>query len=158
MKLDCRTAIILRHPSEDKVLLLKRASFKKLLPNLMTGIGGKVELEDGEGEDLEKAVLREFVEETKIDVNIISDIKLRLVSSRFHDDVQWFIFWFTGKLTELPMDLSCNEGDLNFYDINNLRLEDFTPSAAEAIPFILSVDDKIYNGVFKDDHKLLINK
>ena len=61
MELDCRTALILRHPDGKQVLLLKRNASKKLLPNLITGIGGKVELEGGEGEDLEKCLLREFV-------------------------------------------------------------------------------------------------
>lgn len=158
MKLDCRTAIILKHPSENKVLLLKRASYKKLLPNLITGIGGKIELDKGEGEDLEKALLREFVEETKIDVSIISDIKLRLTTSFIRDGIQWLIFWYTGQLNEIPADLSCNEGDLGFYYIDNLPIKDFTPPASQAIPFILSINnDKAYNGVFKEDGRLLIN-
>ena len=159
MKIDCRSALILRHPSENKVLLLKRGSFKKLLPNLITGIGGKIELEKGEGEDLEKALLREFVEETQIDLNIVTDIKLRLTTSFFRDGIQWSIFWYTGQLTELPQDLSCNEGELSFYDVGSLPVKEFTPPASEAIPYILNVqDDKTYNSVFKSDGKLLINE
>ena len=158
MELDCRTALILRHPDGKQVLLLKRNASKKLLPNLITGIGGKVELEGGEGEDLEKCLLREFVEETKIDINIISGIQLRLSTIISRENQQVILLWFTGQLNEAPNDLTCNEGDLNFYDIDNLPLEKFTATASKAIPFILShQDDKIYNGIFTADGGLMVN-
>src|ERR1051325_229163 len=66
MKLDVRTILLLRHPDGRQVLLLCRSPEKKLFPNLMTGIGGAVELASGEGADLEAAVLRELEEETRI--------------------------------------------------------------------------------------------
>ena len=43
MTLDVRTILLLRN-SDGRVLLLRRAANKKLFPNLITGIGGKVEL------------------------------------------------------------------------------------------------------------------
>ncbi len=156
MQLDCRTALILRHPNNNEVLLLKRAPFKKIFPNLITGIGGKVEFSLGEDQDLEKSLLREFQEETKIDLNIVEGIQLRLASMITRGDLQVILLWFTGQLTEIPPDLSCNEGDLAFYPVDSLPLKAMTPTAAEAVPFILSVtDDKVHNGVFRDDGKLI---
>ncbi len=158
MELDCRTALILRHPDGKQVLLLKRSPLKKLLPNLITGIGGKAEFELGDGANLEKSGLREFVEETKIDVNIISGMQLKLSTIISRGNLQVVLFWFTGQLKEAPKDLSCNEGDLKFYKIDAMPLKEFTAAARKAIPFILSRDDdKVYNGVFADDGELLVN-
>lgn len=159
MELDCRTALILRHPSENQVLLLKRAAHKKLFPNLITGIGGKVEMGQGEDLDLEKSLLREFKEETKIDLKIVSDIQLKLSTIISRDNQQVVIFWFVGNLKEVPSDLACNEGGLGFYDVDSLPLQEFTSTAASAIPFILSVkENRAYNGVFDDRGKLIVNK
>ncbi len=158
MKLDCRTAIVLKHPDNNQVLLLRRAPFKKLLPNLITGIGGKVELDKGEGDDLEKALLREVTEETKIDTSTITEIELRLSTLHVVDSTQFIIFWFTGKFSKVPENLSCKEGVLNFYSTDNLPLEEFTPHAREAIPFILSAaDHNMHSGAFDTKGSLIVN-
>jgi 8-oxo-dGTP pyrophosphatase MutT (NUDIX family) len=141
------------------VLLLKRAATKKLLPNLITGIGGKVEFDQNEAKDLEASLLREFTEETKIDINTISGITLKLSTIISRDGLQVVLLWYVGQLNEIPQDLSCTEGELGFYDVDSLPLEDFTPTASKAIPFILSAKgDKIYNGVFKEDGSLVVNE
>ena len=159
MKLDCRTALALIHPDNKQVLLLKRSATKKLLPNLITGIGGKVELQHGEGEDLKKSLLREFSEETKIDIGLVSEISLKLTTLNINGGYQVLIFWFAGKLAHIPTDLTCNEGVLNFYNIDSLPLEDFTPHAREAIPFILALQNqKIYTGIFNSDGKLIVSE
>jgi 8-oxo-dGTP pyrophosphatase MutT (NUDIX family) len=158
MKLDCRTAIILKHPTENRVLLLKRAPFKELFPNLITGIGGKVELEKGEDLNIKKSLIREFKEETEIDLDIVENIQLRLTTMILREEQQVIIFWYTARLKTIPIDLSCNEGELGFYDIDNLPLENFTPPASKAIPFILAVEDsKVHNGIFREDGELIIN-
>lgn len=158
MKLDCRVVLVLKHPTENKVLLLRRAPHKKLFPNQITGIGGKAELEKGEAENLDLALWREFKEETKINPQIIADFKLRLVTLALRENTEFLLFWYTGSLKELPQDLSCNEGELGFYGVNSLPLADFTETAAKAIPFILNAPgDRIYNGLFKPDGSLVVN-
>src|SRR5687767_8527174 len=76
--LDVRTVLVLWHPDGQRVLLLRRAKTRKLFPGLITGIGGAVELRDGEGQDLTGACLRELEEETRIAKDDVRDVRLRL--------------------------------------------------------------------------------
>jgi len=157
-QLACFGALILRHPSENKVLLLKRAAQKKIFPNLITGIGGKVELNLGEDQDLTKALFREFTEETKISLDTVENVQLRVSTITSRGNHQVVLLWFTGWLKQIPADLNCNEGELNFYSVDNLPLQEFTPTAAEAIPFILRANlFRVYNGFFGEDGKLMVN-
>jgi 8-oxo-dGTP pyrophosphatase MutT (NUDIX family) len=151
MRLDVRTVLLLRHPQGRQVLLLRRSASKKLFPNLITGIGGSVELKLGEADELESAVLRELEEETRIKRSQISQPQLRLSSVLSRDDMQIVLFWYTANFLQVPSDLYCSEGELNFYDPRNLPLSDMVPTARAAIPFVLSLpdDDLItYNAVF----------
>ncbi|MEZ4615146.1 MAG: NUDIX hydrolase [Caldilineaceae bacterium] len=160
-KLDVRTAIILRHPTEEQVLLLRRSPTKKLFPNHITGIGGKVELDEGEGNDLTAAAWREFLEETTIPDTTVLDVRLRLSTILTRGDLQVILLWFTGQLTTLPTDLSCTEGQLAFYRVDQLPIHDMIPTASQTIPFILALphDDKtVYNGYFDDQDRLFTNR
>ena len=161
MQLDVRTALVLRHPTANAVLLLRRSATKKLFPNLITGIGGKVELSDGEGDDLLAAAWREFQEETKIPPTLVTDIRLRLSTIISRGDQQVLLLWLTGKLVELPADLRCTEGELEFHPIDQLPLDAMIPTARQAIPFILalSADDNIvYNGFLDHRGQLMTNQ
>lgn len=159
-ELDVRTALILRHPTEDEVLLLRRSPTKRLFPNLMTGVGGKVELEDGEGCDLTAAMWREFTEETNISLGQIIDTRLRLSTLISRGPLQVLLLWYTGRLTQLPADLSCTEGQLEFHPVKHLPLKDMIPTARQTIPFILALppeDETVYNGFFTSNEKLITN-
>lgn len=160
MQLDVRTAIILRHPTENAVLLLRRSPTKKLFPNLMTGIGGKVELDLGEGDDLTAAAWREFTEETKISADLVSDVRLRLSTVVSRGELQVLLLWYTGQLTALPPDLSCTEGVLEFHRVDQLPIHAMIPTASRTIPFILALpptDEVVYNGYFDADNQLFTN-
>ncbi|MCE7982994.1 MAG: NUDIX domain-containing protein, partial [Caldilinea sp. CFX5] len=149
MQLDVRTALVLRHPTAPSVLLLRRSPTKKLFPNLITGIGGKVELTAGEGEDLVAAAWREFQEETLIPAELVADVRLRLSTIISRGDQQVLLLWLTGQLLALPPDLSCTEGVLEFHPVIQLPVDEMIPTARQTIPFILAlaVDDLIvYNG------------
>lgn len=159
-QLDVRTAIILRHPTESSVLLLRRSSTKKLFPDRITGIGGKVELDEGEGNDLTAAAWREFLEETTIPDTTVIDVRLRLSTILTRGELQVILLWFTGQLTALPSDLSCTEGELAFYPLDQLPIHDMIPTASQTIPFILSLppdDETIYNGYFDAQDRLCTN-
>ena len=158
MQLDVRTALILRHPTDAKVLLLRRSPTKKLFPNLITGIGGKVELTQGEGDDLLAAALREFHEETAIPAACLTHLRLRLSTILTRGDLQVILLWFTGWLTALPTDLRCTEGELEFHPLAQLPIHAMIPTASQAIPFILSLpdsDETIYNGYFDQANRLI---
>lgn len=160
MELDVRTALVLRHPSENKVLLLRRSPTKRLFPSLITGIGGKVELEDGEGRNLLDAMWREFREETQIPVSTISDVGLRLTTIISRGALQVLLCWFSGQLVTVPENLTCTEGRLEFHAVDKLPLDEMIPTARKAIPFILSLsrsDGRIYNGCFDGQGTLLTN-
>lgn len=160
INLDVRTAIILRHPTEPAVLLLRRSATKKLFPNLITGIGGKVELAQGEGDDLIGAAWREFQEETKIPATLVADVRLRLSTLISRGDQQVLLLWLTGQLLAMPADLSCTEGVLEFHPINHLPVADMIPTARQAIPFILALaaDDAIvYNSCLDQRGYLMTN-
>src|SRR5437762_5591179 len=151
MRLDTRTVLVLRHPDRRQVLLLRRTPGKKLFPNLITGIGGSVELTLGEGNDLEAAALRELEEETNIRREQISPPQLRLSTVLSRDDTQVVLFWYMANFLRAPSDLACSEGELSFYDARELPVEEMIPTARAAIPFIVSLPDddlSSYNGIF----------
>lgn len=159
-KLDVRTAIVLRHPTEDQVLLLRRSPTKQLFPNHITGIGGKVELDEGEGDDLTAAAWREFLEETNIPDTTVIDVRLRLSTILTRGDLQVILLWYTGQLTALPTNLSCTEGELAFYPLDQLPIHAMIPTASQTIPFILALpqdDETIYNGYFDSQDQLFTN-
>ena len=162
MHLDARNILILRHPDRRQILLLRRSTDKKLFPGLITGIGGAVELKMGEGSDLEAAVLRELEEETRIARTDISDLRLRLTIVLNRDSAMVLLLWYTGKLSIIPSDLSCTEGELSFFKAQDLPLESMIPTAREAIPFVISLSDddaKTYSGIYEPkSFRLLTNR
>ncbi len=155
MKIDVRTAAVFSDNSGKKLLLLRRSATKKLLPNLITGIGGKVELEIGEGEDIEKSLLRELTEEVpQIHIEDTSNFKARLVTSSTRNATYYTIFWFTGRLKTDLTNLNCEDGVLEWHSVDNLPTEGMTNAAKGAIPFISKLpadDDKFYDGVFNPE-------
>ncbi len=161
MQLGVFTAIVLRHPHEDSVLLLRRSRAKKRFPGLITGIGGQVELALGEGDDLGASMLREFQEENNIPLGTVADIRCRLSTLITRGDLQVLLLWFTGQLTAMPDDLSCTEGELEFFDVGALPSEQMIATARRAIPFILALpedDPTIYNGCFDSNGNLISNR
>src|ERR1041384_2274600 len=105
MTLDVRTVLVPWDPERRRVLLLRRSPEKALFPNLLTGIGGKGELKDGEDEDLEGAMWREFREETRIPPQLVGDCRLRLSTILSRGLQQVVLLWFTGELKHMPSDL-----------------------------------------------------
>src|SRR6476660_4204830 len=155
MQLDVRTILILRHPDRRQVLLLRRSPLKKLFPNLITGIGGAVELALGEGSDLDAAVLRELEEETRIARSDISDLRLRLATVLNRNDAIVGLLWYRANLSIIPSDLSCSEGELRFYPGKDLPLDLMIPTAREAIPFVVELSDDdptTYSGIYDDEN------
>ncbi|MFN7161314.1 MAG: NUDIX hydrolase [Candidatus Gracilibacteria bacterium] len=143
--LDVRTVLLLLDPSKTKILILKRSNTKKLFPELMTGIGGKVE--EGEYTDILGSMMREFQEETCINPQDLESINLRLITLDQRGDSTHLLYWTTGVLKNLPDDLSCNEGELEWLDIQRLLKGEFDQygkgfiaSAEVCIKYILQLD------------------
>ena len=152
MELDVRTILVLHDPAGERVLLLRRSPHKKLFPNLITGIGGKVELEDGEAEDIERSLWREVSEETGLGPDHIKNLKLRLTTILSRDQQQVVLFWFTGSLMFSPdEELACEEGQLQWFARDALPVNEMTPTGREAIPLVVSLMEdqtSAYNGIY----------
>lgn len=143
------TIIVLDDDTREKVLLLRRSSDKKLLPSLITGIGGKVELEMGEAADIEAAALRELEEETQIRREDIRDLRMRLATIITEDGLTRMLYWMTGVLQKQPESLVATEGMLEWYGKDTLPLAQMTRAAAVAVPFIFDLSDDdmtVYSG------------
>lgn len=153
MRIDIRTAFIPLAP-DGTVWLLKRDAKKKIFPNLITGIGGRIEPGEGETEDLERAGRREWNEEVPQLRDYLEEVRLRLVTHDTRGETTYVLLWFTVRITTQPTDTSCSEGVLLPFDASELPLEELTPTARLAIPFVLSLpaeDMRVYDGVFSPD-------
>lgn len=148
------TALILHHPTDKSVLLLKRSESKKRWPGYITGIGGMVELHAGEADNLIASALRELEEETRISLDQVENVQLRLSTTLSRGQTQDMLLWLTGQLQSVPADLHSPDGTLTFYPLDELPLAEMIPTAKAAIPFITSLaedDLVIYNGIFVGD-------
>src|SRR5262245_14025502 len=123
MQLDVRTVLVLEHPDRHRVLLLRRSPDKRLFPGLITGIGGRVELDRREAQDLELALWREINEELGTSAEQIQRLRLRLTTLLTRGDQQVILLWFTGMLRQVPASLNCSEGTLEFFQKDNLPLQ-----------------------------------
>jgi 8-oxo-dGTP pyrophosphatase MutT (NUDIX family) len=139
VRLDVRTALVLRHPDGRQVLLLRRSPGKRLFPGLVTGIGGRVEVERGEAADLDAALWREVAEETAIRADHVEDLRLRLATLESRGDEQVLLLWFAGRLRGIPADLSCAEGELFFAPVAALPVAEMIPTARQAIRCVLDL-------------------
>ena len=152
-KLDARTIVLLYNPDQTQVLLLRRSPEKALWPNLITGIGGKVELILGEASDIRASLLREVAEEVpQLAVEDIANLHLRLVSHYSSIDEIVVLSWYTGQLLKDLPNLTCSEGVLEWAAIGKLPLPEMIPRAAVSIPFIMSLshdDLMVYDGIYK---------
>jgi hypothetical protein len=91
---------------------------------------------------------------------MVTDVRLRLSTILTRGDLQVILLWYTGQLSTLPPDLSCTEGELAFYPLDQLPIHDMIPTASQTIPFILSLpdeDETIYNGYFDAQDRLFTN-
>lgn len=107
------TVIFLFNPSGEEVLLLERSPKKKLFPGLYTGIGGKIDIKDGEN-DPWLAMQREFEEETQIPWNEIREKKMVAQVSRREKEESILMFVFSGIIEKEKFPLSCTEGILHW--------------------------------------------
>ena len=152
MRLDVRTICVLKDHG-GRLLLLKRSASKKLFPSLITGIGGKVELESGEGRDLAGSLFRELEEEVpQITKENISDLRLRLITHESRADEIVVLCWFTSLLNEPVTDMRCTEGELVWRSPNELDFSEMIPTAGPSIRFLTTLandDIRIYDGIYK---------
>ena len=113
--------------SEGKLLLLKRASDKKVDPNMYAGIGGKVEPH----EDFYSALLREIKEET--DITELKSIKLYSVTQHPYPptDSEWVNLYFLVTIEKQIKIPKSDDGEFFWID----------PSETENLPMPQDIKD-----------------
>ena len=100
----------------SKIVLLKRANFKKFAPNFYTGIGGKIE----SGESPLKGAYRELKEETGLENITLTEFARCIVNNQ----KTLFYFWgiFPDKVPE------CNEGTLVWVEKDQILSKRIIPT------------------------------
>jgi len=97
---------------EKKVLLLKRSKNNSFFPSIWTPIIGKIK----EKETPDKAVIRETIEETSLNLkNNISFLGLE----KHKNDNYWFFYSKQNKSTP-NVELNHENEDFDFFDVNSL--------------------------------------
>lgn len=145
-RLKVYTAIFLFDKNYENVILLKRFAKngdEAPMNSLKTGIGGKVDLDKNEANDIKSSVLREIEEETEIVSREISNIHLPISTIQIVDkkpDLTAVIYWFTGVLNKSFDNLECNEGELKVFktsEVDNLVNAEKLTDAKYTLPWIL---------------------
>jgi 8-oxo-dGTP diphosphatase len=131
--LGVRTVVVLFHG--DKMLLLRRASWKKFAPNRWTGLGGNVE--PAELSDLESAAWRELFEETDLSTDEVSDFRLYRTLF-FHHPVESFVclLYFAGQ-TSTDRVPACTEGSLHWVSPEDVAGLDLIENTAQVLPLLV---------------------
>ena len=136
--------LVLTDESHRNALLLKRSDDKKFLPELYSGIGGKLE----PGETPEQCIQREIREEVpQIKWDLVTNIRQRLVLDDTTDThpLPHRLHWFTGTLPqalkEALTDFASDEGLLEWHKVTSLPLPlgRMTAPAHAAIPYVLGL-------------------
>jgi|GEM_PF-1709755 ADP-ribose pyrophosphatase len=128
----------------NKVLLLKRN--RAPMQSMYTGVGGKTLPKESPFD----SCIREAKEETGLD---ISEVNLRGVVKTILDggDSSWILSVYTaegfgGKMIE------CNEGELEWVDINSINSRELIGFIKKIMPYILD-ESIIFDGVIIHDIK-----
>ena len=118
--------------NDGKYLLGKRN--KKNYLNFWIIPGGKVEW----GENLEQAGIREFKEETNIDVEIVKFICWREIIN-VKDDYHRYVFFFLGKLKNNKFEIKTTDdvSEVKFFTIDEIKkIDKLAESAKEVFKLI----------------------
>ncbi len=151
MKLLGYTALFLQD-EQDRVLVLKRAAWKKFAPNLYTGIGGQLLIT--EYDNIEEGLRRELEEETGLKLSEVQELELRgsiLVVNRGDGSIDSVVYYYLGRVRfEDVIDLSCNEGELEWYAIDALEGLDFIPTIKKCYRYVFDKTVKKFTSIYDE--------
>jgi 8-oxo-dGTP diphosphatase len=135
-----------------RLLLLRRAAWKKRFPGRWTGIGGRVEPDELDG--IPGSALRELREETGLTAGDLVDLTLRrTLTFRRSGEPTTCLFFFTAGLRSdrIP---PCNEGELTWVAPADLPSLDVIETAGAVLPQLvedLGVDRPVRHGAARYD-------
>lgn len=130
---------------KNRVLLLERGSGKRFAPGRWTGVGGRVEL--GEMDDLDTAALREVSEEAGIEAEDIRNLEIRVVLTRIEEGDVTNVVFFSGH-TDRESLHACNEGRLQWVDLDRVDDLDLVENARYALNLALQTEESEYPCLF----------
>ncbi|MFN6991461.1 MAG: NUDIX domain-containing protein [Fervidobacterium sp.] len=143
-----KLAVICYGRYEDKILFLKRKY--EPFSGFLVPPGGKVEKD----EEIEKAVRREYFEETGL---TLEELELRMVTSEIGPHLyNWILFIFVGKVNSNKT-IHCNEGELFWVDENDLFRDSnikLSPIDKALIPYIFEPGIKLAFIDYSEDKKI----
>jgi 8-oxo-dGTP diphosphatase len=117
---------------EGQWLLLRRSPHKRFLPDLYTGLGGRVEAD--ELGDLRRSVLREMTEETGLTEADLEHLTLRrLLTHNRPGEPLTVLFYFTAELKHYALP-SCTEGTLKWVKPEDFANLDIIETTANVLP------------------------
>jgi 8-oxo-dGTP diphosphatase len=136
---------------KNKMLLLYRIGSRVVQPS-WCGIGGHFEKE--ELNNPKACVLRELFEETGITETDIGSVELKYITFRKkNNEIRQNYYYFTQLLnTEIDIN-KCNEGILDWVDMDKVLDREMPFSAKECLKHYLSIskdDYKLYAGAATD--------
>lgn len=115
----------------DDVLLMKRASHRRVFPNQYNGVGGHIERD----EDPLTSVLREIKEETGLAVR---DVNLRAVyniDAGQKTGILLFVFTAVSDSRDVP--LEADEGTLHWVNLDHIHLLDLVEDLPQILPRVV---------------------
>ncbi|SHE36899.1 8-oxo-dGTP diphosphatase [Marinitoga hydrogenitolerans DSM 16785] len=129
---------------ENEILMLER--IKEPFSGKLVPPGGKVET----NEDIEKAIRREFLEETGF---ILNDLKLKVFTSEEGPEhYNWILFIFLGKIKKRKLNY-CNEGILKWIKKNKLLEENLTNIDKKILPYLYEKKGLFFIEINYDENK-----
>ena len=117
----------------DRLLLMKRASHKRIWPDKFAGVGGKIEA----GENPIDACYREIEEETGLDRTSITSLKLLYITIRQTDGELRQNYHFFGTTNSADV-VNTDEGQLMWLDEREIDNLDFVITAKTVLDHYLS--------------------
>jgi 8-oxo-dGTP diphosphatase len=130
-----KVATICYAENDGKILFLLRR--KEPFSGYLVPPGGHVE----EGEDVETATKREFLEETGLE---LEHLKLKMVTSEVGPEhYNWILFIFVGK-TKGTEFVESEEGELVWIDKDRILNENLSPIDKLLVPYILDGTDIVW--------------
>ena len=130
---------------KNRVLLLERSSRKRFAPGRWTGVGGRVE--SGELSDLETAALRELSEEAGIGAEDVRNLEVRVVLTRLEDGDVTTVVFFSGH-TDRESLRECNEGRLQWVELDRVDDLDLVDNARNALDLALKAEESAFSGLY----------
>jgi 8-oxo-dGTP diphosphatase len=119
----------------NDVLLMKRASHRRVFPNRYNGVGGHIE----RYEDPLASIIREITEETDLSVDNVRLRSVHNIDANGENGIMMFVF--TAISASRKFKDSGEEGTLHWIPRNQLLELDLVDDLPELLPRILRMDD-----------------